>query len=308
MRFQGDGHPVLAGSLTRLPETERRVIFGMMVGNEGKTRIPVYDIYTRAGFDPDKDMLQAPVLPPEGYKNPVFWFGTPLPQLRRVSDPGPGCGYLVDWELRTSLEGLYAAGGGCIAGAGDHSSAAASGRYSGRKAAASAKTTPEPAADRRQVEREKARVYAPLKQQRGGMGWKELNTGIARIMQDYCGQYRSEETLKLGLRLLKELRETEAAGAYAANPHELARTLECFQVITFGEMVMHSSLARKASSAYLDFHRLDYPELDPPEWDKLLPIRQEDGRVSVRELPLDFHLRPPYAPTYRENYELHKGV
>jgi len=31
----------LYADLTRLPETERRAIFGMMVGNEGKTRIPI---------------------------------------------------------------------------------------------------------------------------------------------------------------------------------------------------------------------------------------------------------------------------
>jgi succinate dehydrogenase/fumarate reductase flavoprotein subunit len=298
----------LYSDLTLLPETERRVIFGMMVGNEGKTRIPVYDIYTKAGFDPDKDMLQAPVMPPEAYHNPVFWFGIPMPHLRRVSDPGPGCGFWVDWDLRTSLEGLYAAGGGCISGAGDHASAAASGRYTGRKAVAYAMMAREPVADRHQVEAEKARVYAPLRPNKGGIGWKELNTGIARIMQDYCGQYRSEETLRLGLRLFEELRETEAAEACTANPHELARTLECFQLITFGEMIMHASLARKASSVYLGFYRLDYPQLDPPEWQKLLPIRLEDDKVIVRELPLDYHLRPPHAPTYRENYELHRNL
>jgi len=32
------------------------------------------------------------------------------------------------------------------------------------------------------------------------------------------------------------------------------------------------------------------------------------GRVSVGELPLDYHLRPPYAATYEENYRLHCDV
>jgi succinate dehydrogenase/fumarate reductase flavoprotein subunit len=73
-------------------------------------------------------------------------------------------------------------------------------------------------------------------------------------------------------------------------------------------MIMNASLARKASSELLEFYRLDYPEKDPPEWHKLLPIRQEDSRVKVRELPLDFHLKPPYAPTYEENYMLHCGI
>ena len=31
---------------------ERRVLSGMMVGNEGKTRFPVYDTFNKAGFDP----------------------------------------------------------------------------------------------------------------------------------------------------------------------------------------------------------------------------------------------------------------
>ncbi len=156
-----------------------------------------------------------------------------------------------------------------------------------------------------QVEREKARVYAPLEQSRRSIGWKELNAGICRIMQDYCGQYKNEETLQVGLRLLQELRESEAATVYAANPHELARAVECQSIITVGEAVMHASLARKASSALLNFVRLDYPSVDPPEWQKLLPIKLVDGKVTVGELPLDYHLRPPYAPTYEENYKLH---
>jgi hypothetical protein len=69
----------LYADLTRLPEVERRVIFGMMVGNEGKTRIPIYDKFTKAGFDPDKDWLQAPVMPPEGYQNSNFWGNADIP-------------------------------------------------------------------------------------------------------------------------------------------------------------------------------------------------------------------------------------
>jgi len=293
----------LYADLTRMPELERRVIFGMMVGNEGKTRIPIYDQFTKAGFDPDKDLLQAPVMLPEAYQNSNFWGVNPIPHLRSLA----GGGFMVDWDLRTSLEGLYAAGGPTIFGGGCHGEAHTTGRYAGRKAAAYARTAAEPVAvvDRRQIDAEKARVYAPIKQNKNGVGWKELNYAIARVMQDYCGKYKNELTLSSGLRLLKELKENEAATAYASNPHELGRTLECFSLITLGEMVMHASLSRKCSSIYLDFYRLDYPEVDPPEWRKLLPVRLEDHKVKVRELPVNFHLQSPYASSYEENYALH---
>jgi succinate dehydrogenase/fumarate reductase flavoprotein subunit len=95
------------------------------------------------------------------------------------------------------------------------------------------------------------------------------------------------------------------ASSYASNPHELGRVLECNALISVGELVLKASLARKASNSMLDFHRLDYLAMDPPEWNHLLPIRQENDKVKVRELPLDFHLKAPYASTYEENYQKH---
>jgi succinate dehydrogenase/fumarate reductase flavoprotein subunit len=290
----------LYADLSQLPESERRAIFGLMVGNEGKTRIPVYDTLTKAGFDPDHGMLQVPVMRPDAYRHANFWAGMPVPQWRQW---GTG-GLVVDWDLRTNVEGLFAVGG-AVYGGGAHSSAAASGRYAGRKAAACSRTAPDSDIAPGQVDREKARMYAPLAQRMRGIGWKELNAGICRIMQDYCGQYKSKETLQMGLSLLGELAESEATTVRAANPHELARAVECLSLITVGEAVIHASLARKASSKLLNFVRLDHPDVDPPQWEKLLLVKLVDGRVTTDELPLDYHLRPPYAPTYQENYDRH---
>ena len=290
----------LYADLPSLPEQERRAIFGLMVGNEGKSRIPVYDTYTKAGFDPDQDMLQAPVMPPDAYKSPHYPAGAPVPQWREIF----GGGLVADWDMRSSLEGLYA-GGRTVYGGGEHAGAATSGRYAGRKAAEYALSTREPELDHKQIEQEKARVYAPLQKSKNSIGWKEMNAGICRIMQDYCGQYRNEATIKSGLRLLQSVRESELTQTYAANPHELERVLECHTIITVGEIVMHASLARRASSRYLNFYRLDYPELDPSAWHRFLPIRLEDNQVKVRELPLDYHLQAPYASSYEENYQAH---
>jgi len=296
--------------LPSMPEHERRAIFGLMVGNEGKTRIGIYDIYTKAGFDPDQDMLQANILPLKltGVFEP--WWDVKSPGISapqwRESGFFNGGGVMVDWDLRTNLEGLYAAGNQ-VAGGSLHGAAAAMGSYAARRAADYAKTAAEPVTDRKQVDKEKERVYAPV-QRKDGVGWKELHAGTSRIMQDYCGEYKSEEILRMGLKWLASIRESEAAQAYARNPHELWRTLECLSRITVGEMVMHASLARKASSKALDFKRLDFPEMDPPEWTKFIVTRLENGEVKVSELPFDYWLKPPYAPTYEENYRQHCGL
>ncbi len=105
-----------------------------------------------------------------------------------------------------------------------------------------------------------------------GLGYAPYSMGNS----SNCSPCLSDETLNLGIRLLGGIRESEAEMTYAGNPHELGRLLECFALISVGELVMHSSLARKASSALLSFQRLDYPEVDPPEWQKFLPIRLED--------------------------------
>ena len=48
--------------------------------------------------------------------------------------------------------------------------------------------------------------------------------------------------------------------------------------------------------------------MDPPEWEKLLPIRLEGNSTKTRELPLNFHLKAPYASSYEENYQRHATV
>ena len=291
--------------LPGMPAHERRVIFGLMIGHEGKTA-QIYKSYAKAGFDPDQDMLQANVLPPEvaGQFQP-FWSGIGPVQWRETAFGGGG-GVIFDWDLMTTLPGLYAAGNQ-LAGGSNHSGAAATGRYAGRKAAAYAAGTATGDIDSSQVTTEKERVYAPVHRS-DGPGWKELQAGICRIMQDYCGEAKSETILRSGLHWLDSIRRSEAANVHARNPHELARSLECISRLTVSELVMHSCLARKASSKVLNFKRLDFPDMDPPEWQKLVTLRKQKNDVVAGERSPDFWLEPPFRPTYRENYEKHCGL
>ncbi len=291
--------------LPSMPAHERRAIFGLMVGHEGKTA-QIYKSYTKAGFDPDKDMLQANVLPIEaaGEFGP-YWNGAGASQWRETAFGGGG-GVVFDWDLRTTLPGLYAAGNQ-LAGGSNHAGAATTGRYAGRKAAMYAATAKSCDIDSRQVAAEKERVYAPVHRS-GGPGWKELQAGICRIMQDYCGEFKSKATLRAGLRWLDSIRKSEAARVHARNPHELARSLECISRLTVGEIIMHSCLARQASCKELNFKRLDFPDSDPPEKQKLVTLRMNKDAVVIGERSPNFWLEPPYQATYRENYEKHCGI
>ena len=104
------------------------------------------------------------------------------------------------------------------------------------------------------------------------------------------------------------MKESELASAWARNPHELGRTLEAMAQATIDNAIIEACLARKASSKPLDFKRLDYPEVDPPEWNKFVTVRQENGQVKTGELPFDYWLLPPNAPTYEENYREHGAL
>ncbi|MBT3915816.1 MAG: FAD-dependent oxidoreductase, partial [Rhodospirillaceae bacterium] len=248
--------------LPGMPELERKAIFGLMVGNEGKTRHGVYEPYTDGGYNPNKHMMQANVLPPEeaGIHKP-WWNGQGPPQWRETAFGGGG-GLVYDWDCRSTLEGLYTAGNQMLGG-GNHSQSASTGRYAGRKAADYALRSNQVEVDQAQLNEERTRVYAPVKRS-AGIGWKEFQAGLCRVMQDYCATYKAEETLKIGLEWLDSIKESEGQEVFARNPHELARIMEAFSRLTVGQMIMEASRARKASSKACDFERVDYPEVDPP--------------------------------------------
>jgi len=77
--------------------------------------------------------------------------------------------------------------------------------------------------------------------------------------------------------------------------------------MTMSEIVFRVSLARKASDTILDFNRIDYPEVDPKEWEKYITIKELDQKAVIGELPLLYWLKDPYAPSYKENYEKNKA-
>jgi len=84
------------------------------------------------------------------------------------------------------------------------------------------------------------------------------------------------------------------------------RCMEDVNILTHGQIVMQASLARKASNSFLNFYRIDYPQVDQVEWNKFITLKLENGKVKIGELPLN------YWGDMKKNYEAYnrdyKGV
>ena len=121
-----------------------------------------------------------------------------------------------------------------------------------------------------------------------GVTWKELNLAISKAMQNYCGGVKCEALLKEGLDLLGQFEEETVPRLSASNPHELMRVHEVLDILQVAQLVLHASLVRKASSKPLCFSRSDYPAEETENERRHIVIRQENGQILTREVPLDF--------------------
>ncbi|WP_313346032.1 FAD-binding protein [Sedimentibacter sp.] len=278
----------LYADLTELPEHERNVIWGMMVGEEGKTKIPVYKNFTEAGFDSSRHVLQCYG---SGWTSAEF-----LPQERQLFGlPG---GFMNDWKLQTNIPGLFAAGDALFA-SNCYGHAASTGHYAGRHASdyADEKDIVQPYMP--QVEDERERVYAPLHTDVDtGITWKELNHAISKAMQSYCGEIKEEMLLRTGMELLKKYEREVVPKAAAANPHELVRLLEVFDILTVSQIIIESSLLRKNNCPKLEFFRSDS---NSKEQEPFIIIRNDGEKVVSRKAPLD------YAGDLKSNYETYNS-
>lgn len=263
--------------LSKIPEHERNVIWGMMIGQEAKTKIPILENYTERGFDPKKHRLQSYGT---GWQSASF-----LGQERQLFG-APG-GVFHDWDLKTNLDGIYAAGDQLFA-SDCCGFAAATGSYAGRKAAAAAIDIELYDADPSDIETEMQRLYAPILRKEG-MNWRELNAAIAKAMQNYCGEIKCDALLREGLDLLDHYMENDVPQLCCENPHELMRTHEVLDILEVSNLILYACLMRKSSSAPLHFTRSDHTEVNPDEDRHFITVRREQGQVVRGDVPFDFY-------------------
>ncbi len=283
----------LWADISSLPEEERYSIWGMMIGNEGKSRYTIYDLYTREGFNPDTDMLMAPIMMPEGYAIGAWFHGEiNAARMWRSESSGAQGELAVDWNLMSSLPGLFVAG--ASSGLEGSSYACSSGFYAGNRAAEFAAQTQETEPEQGQIQAEFDRVYAPIRrtgQSDSYISWKELWGGSTRVMQQCCGDFKTPSILRHGLTWLDSIKKNEMQHTYARNPHELARVIEDESRITVSEMFLEACLVK------LETDCSDLPA------GTYVFNHLEDGRLVTTYREDRYWLKAPYADSYLENYK-----
>jgi succinate dehydrogenase/fumarate reductase flavoprotein subunit len=206
---------------------------------------------------------------------------TPLPILPMSHFFGGGL--IVDTAMRTSLEGLYAAGevvGGRRAeeGLGNLPSCLTMGAIAGKSAAAGLqgiKAPPEEARD------EGLELAHALLGNRGKSRPVEVGDKIRSIVYRYANPFKSSLSLQEGLGKL-DLLEEASSDLSCEDTKELKEALETKAMFLASKAVLLSSLLRTESRG--GFYRHDFPTRDDERWLRpiLVHYEAESGEVKVK--------------------------
>lgn len=271
------------GDFAGMKPEESDATWKLMLTEESTTKVMIKTMEEN-GFDNHRDQIM----------NYTYIEFQPSQQYR---DAPHGGGIVTDWNLKSTVDGLYAAGTTTFSPE-DHSYAASTGRYAGRKAAAYAKSVAAGELCRQQVEKEKERVLAPTKRC-GGIEWKELHHGLSRVMQYFAGEYRNETMFNMALDEIRRIEENAVSQLYALDPHKLMRSLEDLFMIEHAKIILSAMKERRFTNEELGVQRLDYPEDNEAEANSYLTLTLRDDGIHFDKLPLR------YWGNQKEQYEAH---
>lgn len=198
-------------------------------------------------------------------------------------------GVWVNERAETSVRGLYAAGDMAAVPHNYMLGAFVYGWFAGSNAAEFVSGREFTAVDALQIEREKARVYAPLEREHG-LPPAQVEYKLRRMVNDYLQPPKVTRKMEIGLQRFDAI-EADLQQLKAHNPHELMRALEISVIRDCAEMAAHASLFRKESRWGLYHHRVDYPMRNDADWFCHCILKKaEDGRMSSAKKPVEPYL------------------
>jgi succinate dehydrogenase/fumarate reductase flavoprotein subunit len=203
-------------------------------------------------------------------------------------------GVWVDEHARTTVPGLYAAGDLCNVAHNYMLGAMVYGQIAGEDAVdfiAGKNLAEYDAAD---VERERERVFAPLKRESAdrNLSPTQVEYKLRRMVNDYLQPPKVTSKMEIGLRRFAEIR-ADLERLKANNPHELMRAMEVHFILDCAELAAAASLYRTESRWGLYHYRTDYPERDDGKWFAFVEVKKgADGQPECFTRPVPEYLYP----------------
>lgn len=198
-------------------------------------------------------------------------------------------GVWVNEKAETSVKGLYAAGDMAAVPHNYMLGAFTYGWFAGSNAAAYIAGREFTPVDAAQVEREQARVYAPLKREHG-LPPAHVEYKLRRMVNDYLQPPKVTKKMEIGLTRFAEI-ERDLDQLKANNPHELMRALEVSVIRDCAEMAARASLFRTESRWGLYHHRVDHPQRNDAEWFCHAHLKKnEQGEMTSFKKPVEPYL------------------
>lgn len=212
-------------------------------------------------------------------------------------------GVRVNHRAETTVPGLYAAGDMASVPHGYMLGAFTYGKIAAGSATELIQSVDTPTIDDAQVNRERARVLAPLERP-DGLPPHQVEYKIRRQVNDYLQPPKTAFRLERGLTYFERAQE-ELEQIGARDPHDLMRAMECSFIRDCAEMAARASLFRTESRWGLYHYRLDYPEMNDAEWFAHSILRRSaDGRVETYKRPIEPYVVPLTEEELRAYHQL----
>lgn len=198
-------------------------------------------------------------------------------------------GVWVNEKAETSVKGLYAAGDMAAVPHNYMLGAFTYGWFAGSNAAQYVAERGFSEVDQAQVERERERVFAPLRRKHG-LPPAQVEYKLRRMVNDYLQPPKVTKKMEIGLQRFAEI-SRDLEQLKANNPHELMRAMEVSVIRDCAEMAARASLFRTESRWGLYHHRVDYPQRNDAEWFCHAHLKKDgNGEMTSFKKPVEPYL------------------